>query len=381
MKRLNKYIVSSILLFAACAPLWAQASGQKQGEAHAAVEDSVQVGIRFEKLTLKQAFSKADSLGYKVFIDCYTKTCGPCKMMAKNVFPLKECGDYFNTHFVNLMHDMEEGEGIDIAKTYKVRFYPTYLILNPDGSLFCSWTGAVPMSKKHTFVPLVQERVAMTEMTLQYTKGKCDTCFLNSYLPLLQKYDREQLEKVINETLLKQDVETWLEPLRWGIMESEAKRMEQPLFRCLFDNRKMFSEQMGNERVAGRLTSVYADELGMYRGMGVNYDLCLPDLKTLSEEGVQGAEALYYAARICEVVDKKQTERVDELVKMATDIPSKFEGNDDRLRIIQSLKGMQAMLNPAQKESVSKVLNEMLPAFTPSQAKAAKRILSLYQQQ
>ncbi len=378
MRQVSKYILSSILLFVACAPLWAQATEQKQGEVHHAVADSAQVGIRFEDITLKEALAKADSLGYKVFIDCYTKTCGPCKMMAKHVFPLKECGDYFNSHFVSLMRDMEEGEGVDIAKTYKVKFYPTYLILNPDGSLFCSWTGAVSMKKKETFVPLVKERIAMTEMTLEYAKGKCDEAFFEAYIPLLQKYDRKQLEKVINETLLKQDVKTWLEPKRWAIMESEAKRLEQPLFRCLLDNRKMFGEQMGADKVAGMLTGVYANELSMYRGMGVNYDLCLPDLKTLSEEGVKGADALHYAARICEAVDKKQTDRAEEVVKMIKDIATQFESNEDRLKIILSMKGTQKILTPAQKEQVSQALNGMMPAFSPADAKAAKRIAALF---
>lgn len=95
------------------------------------------VGVKWETGTLQEALDKAkkNKKGPKlVFIDCYTDWCGPCKQVAKNIFPKKEAGDYFNKKFVNIKIDMEKGEGIEISKKYSVRAYPTYLILDSDGN-------------------------------------------------------------------------------------------------------------------------------------------------------------------------------------------------------------------------------------------------------
>ena len=100
-----------------------------------------QEGTNFEDLTFQEALAKAKTTGKKLFIDCYTKTCGPCKYMVKFIFPLKECGEYFNKNYICIMKDMQEGEGIDIAQKYNVQIYPTYLFINHDGSLYCRMDG------------------------------------------------------------------------------------------------------------------------------------------------------------------------------------------------------------------------------------------------
>ena len=65
-------------------------------------------GIQFEENNdLKAALVKAKAENKLVFIDAYAVWCGPCKVMARDIFPLKEVGDFFNAHFVNLKLDME----------------------------------------------------------------------------------------------------------------------------------------------------------------------------------------------------------------------------------------------------------------------------------
>ena len=39
----------------------------------------------------------------------------------------------FNKTFVNAKFDAEKGEGVDVAKRYSVKAYPTFLILDSDG--------------------------------------------------------------------------------------------------------------------------------------------------------------------------------------------------------------------------------------------------------
>ncbi len=102
-----------------------------------AQKKELQKGIIFEEGTLAQALAKAknNKKGPKlVFVDCYTEWCGPCKAIAKDVFPLEHVGKFFNANFVNMKIDMEKGEGVEIGKKYGIRAYPTFLILDGDGN-------------------------------------------------------------------------------------------------------------------------------------------------------------------------------------------------------------------------------------------------------
>ena len=90
--------------------------------------------VKWEEGTLNQALKKAKESGKElVFLDCYATWCGPCQYMAKSVFTTKEAGDYFNKKFVNIKIDMEKGEGINLARQFKIKGYPTFIILNSNG--------------------------------------------------------------------------------------------------------------------------------------------------------------------------------------------------------------------------------------------------------
>ena len=90
--------------------------------------------VKWEEGTLDQAIKKAKERGKElVFLDCYATWCGPCKYMANTVFTSKEAGDYFNKKFVNIKIDMEKGEGINLARQFRIQGYPTFIILNSKG--------------------------------------------------------------------------------------------------------------------------------------------------------------------------------------------------------------------------------------------------------
>ena len=100
-----------------------------------------------EGKTFKEILQMATEQGKPVFIDCFTDWCGPCKPMARDVFPQKAAGDYFNTKFVCWKVDMEKGEGPELAKKYDVAAYPTFLILNADGTLRATQVGSAPLDR------------------------------------------------------------------------------------------------------------------------------------------------------------------------------------------------------------------------------------------
>lgn len=105
-------------------------------------------GIQFaHKLNWSQIKAKAKAENRYIFLDAYTTWCGPCKQMARDVFPLKEVGDFFNTNFINVKVQIDVTKNDDdetkawhkdaqqIAEEYKIKAYPNYLFLSPQGEL------------------------------------------------------------------------------------------------------------------------------------------------------------------------------------------------------------------------------------------------------
>ena len=104
-------------------------------------------GIQFFEGSLSEALAKAEEENKLVFMDVYATWCGPCKALKQRTFPVKEVGDVFNTHFINVAMDGEKGEGPEIVKKYGVRAYPTLLFLNPSGEVVHQFKGFRPAAE------------------------------------------------------------------------------------------------------------------------------------------------------------------------------------------------------------------------------------------
>lgn len=89
--------------------------------------------MTFATGSLADALKTAEKTNKYLFLDVYTTWCGPCKYMSSTIFPDKTVGDFMNAKFVNIKIDAEKGEGLDVAKNYSVKGYPTMLILDSKG--------------------------------------------------------------------------------------------------------------------------------------------------------------------------------------------------------------------------------------------------------
>lgn len=82
--------------------------GSTKLHARSTIQNESVKGIQFTQLEWKKILNKASKDEKLIFIDCYTTWCGPCKLMAKNVFTDSEVGHFFNEHFINVKLDMEK---------------------------------------------------------------------------------------------------------------------------------------------------------------------------------------------------------------------------------------------------------------------------------
>jgi thioredoxin-related protein len=172
--------------------------------------------IEFEHGSFAEAKQRAAKENRLIFIDAFTVWCGPCKQLAKNIFPLPEVGEYFNKNFINVKIDMEKGEGIELAKKYTVNAYPTLLFVNAKGELVHRTCGLMPKENlleeaqravlgENTFVSIQNTKnksLGEPESALVYFKAMDDAC---------AKFDKDvdaffstlAIDKIKNETIDK----------------------------------------------------------------------------------------------------------------------------------------------------------------------------------
>ena len=96
---------------------------------------NIETAVHFEKNSFEEALAKSKEENKYIFVDFYTGWCPPCLHMVQHIFTDDQVGDAMNEAFVNLKYDAEKGEGVELAKRYNVRGYPTCLVLDSEGNV------------------------------------------------------------------------------------------------------------------------------------------------------------------------------------------------------------------------------------------------------
>ena len=98
-------------------------------------------GIEFFHGPYDEVLKKAKKENKRIFIDVYTSWCGPCKMMAKDVFADEAVGKYYNQHFVCLKLDAEKEKDYPFFAKYQAGGYPSLFWLDGNGKLIDMYVG------------------------------------------------------------------------------------------------------------------------------------------------------------------------------------------------------------------------------------------------
>lgn len=141
-------------------------------------------GITFFHGTWDETLAKAKAENKLVFVDFYTQWCGPCFNMAQTVFVLPEVGAFYNANFISAKIDAENGEGVELAKKYGVRSYPTYVFVDPATGEAVHRSSS--RQEKEQFIATAKAALTPTQRSFylveEYNKGNREPQLLIDYI-------------------------------------------------------------------------------------------------------------------------------------------------------------------------------------------------------
>ncbi|MEP1096022.1 MAG: DUF255 domain-containing protein [Cyclobacteriaceae bacterium] len=233
--------------------------------------------ITFEELEWNDALKKAKSEKKLIFLEAYASWSEPCQLLEKYTFSDLEVANFYNENFLNLRLDMEEYPGIGLAEEYDVSIYPTMLFIDSNGNLQHRGCGAMEAGE---LLALGKEALGANNwqsLRKRFDAGERESTFLLNYLALMEEgclnaegFAQKLLAETSKEDLASDSAFALLEEYQWDIYSRE--------FEFLKENRELFENALGKERVNNKIFNTY---LAQYQEIYASEELHLFAMRAL----------------------------------------------------------------------------------------------------
>lgn len=207
--------------------------------------------ITFKEADWKTQLATAKKDNKIIFFDAYTSWCGPCKMMAKDVFTKDNVADLFNRVFLNVKYDMEKGEGPALKDKFGVSAYPTYLFINGDGEVIHKIVGSMPAPE---FIAEAKKALNPESTTFglakKFNNGDHSRATAVAYLEALEKaYESDQMGVVARTYFDGLPQASLLEATNWELVLRYLNNPAAQAFTYLFKNKAELEKKYNAEKV------------------------------------------------------------------------------------------------------------------------------------
>lgn len=212
--------------------------------------------VAFKDISFQEALAKAKQSNKLLFVDCYTSWCGPCKMLAKEVFTNNEVADYFNERFVALKVDCEKGEGPKLREQFGVSSYPTLLFIDGEGKVVNKIMGA---SKQPHFLTKVKEGLdpknSLSHKEKEYEAGNRDRAFVLDLIASCKKQkEAGKARKVALEFLSTLSEEEMFSKEIWDVVRDYyVSSYGSAWWNFILEHSDQYAEIVGKEAVVNKI--------------------------------------------------------------------------------------------------------------------------------
>ena len=152
-------------------------------------------GVKFESGTWNEILAKAKAGNKTIFVDVYTKWCGPCKHVSETVFPQEKLGDFYNPLFINFKMDAESPAGKEFVKAYPVTGYPTFFFIDGNGKVIHKIVGAKDVDgfiSEAKMISMYARHGGIDNMMVAIKNGTADRELLYDYYQSANKKNKPE---------------------------------------------------------------------------------------------------------------------------------------------------------------------------------------------
>jgi thiol-disulfide isomerase/thioredoxin len=246
--------------------------------------------VKFINNDLNKAIRKAKKENKLIFVDGFTTWCGPCKWMDANVFVDPQVSEFFNTSFINVKINLEEGNGIAFAEKYAPQAYPTFYFLTAEGAVQHMALGAYSADDLMLIAKgAIQPKTNLAYFKKNHNSNLSNGSFLLEYAMLLKFLRLENSKQIIEEYLATQTDLSGEQNSKF-IYDNVGINIDDRLFKYMVDNLEDFYTHIGRDKVDTKLLNAIH---GSFGPEGTEDDVVAKIQELLPKESQRLTDRLY----------------------------------------------------------------------------------------
>lgn len=215
--------------------------------------------VAFFEGTWDEASETAARQNKFILVDAYTKWCGWCKVMDREMFTDSLVASFINDHYVPVKIDFEDSVGVLMARKFRITGYPTTLVFNPGGQLVDRFVG---YSEDHSrYLEFLEDAIQITaERIFAYDSRQLDMDWPDVYLGNFGLEKKELtwklVDSIVNAYLEGQD--DLFSEINWSVLFKYQPKEYQDFF---IENMDEYSALYGTHETEDMLASIIYEKV------------------------------------------------------------------------------------------------------------------------
>lgn len=198
-------------------------------------QSSADFGDLFFQGSLAEAKAKAKAENRQVLIICSTSYCGPCKELARELYPTPEFRQFRDSNELIILYypEIDKTDPDNVDATYNIEAVPAFVFLGSDGKEFTRFVGA---RSRATLEDLKACLLADNSYAARKKRLEEDPSTAYDFVQyLLTTFMNDEMEKTIYDLLKKGPLEDYFTEKWWEFYKGYAMFIDSGVIRFMVD--------------------------------------------------------------------------------------------------------------------------------------------------